>query len=722
MENNDIYPRFLPTEGLKWRGVLKGIPKAQNVFQPLFEAITNSIEAIDLRRNNEIDFSPYIIIDIFFNKGTDGSNVSLAKINVTDNGIGFNDENFKRFLTFKDDSKGFNNKGSGRIQIVHSFVQSIYTSIYRDAEGSLRKRVFIMSKAEEFLRNNAISQIVANDSAETGESVETILSMNQLHEKCDDKIFCECSIDSLRNMLINHYIMRFCAYGTSLPKLTINYHNIESIEETRTITNTDIPTPYIDNKSFFVPKYKISSDFKRLEQTDEQVEIKFKSFKLPSSQLDNNTVRFTCKKELVESLNVRVPKLPKKFEIDASHFLILLSSTYFDETITDTRDDFEILSKTEFKKRAKIYGDIEPQIVFDDVQDKVADVAAKCMPEIAKQYDNQQKTIEELKRIYFLSEDAISEADIDDSVEDILIKAYSYDAKLIAKQDAVYQQKQKLLASLDTTSPTYKEDLEAIVIDLVKQIPLQRKESLSRYITHRTLVLDLFERLIGKDTDIQKESDRSIDERLIHNLILNQHGTNSEYSDIWMLNEDYLYYEGCSEHPLKDVTIGGKKLFLDIIDEVESQYINSLGENRLAKRPDILLFPDEHKCIIIELKSLDANVSKYLHQINQYASFIRSYTTKDFYIDTFYGYLIGEALEPNDVRAADADFRFDSGFNYCYRPAKTIACLTDATGKQDGHIYTEVLSFSVLLKRARGRNEAFKQRLIPTTGENTKSN
>ena len=112
--------------------------------------------------------------------------------------------------------------------------------------------------------------------------------------------------------------------------------------------------------------------------------------------------------------------------------------------------------------------------------------------------------------------------------------------------------------------------------------------------------------------------------------------------------------------------------------------MNSLGEKRLNKRPDILLFPSEHKCVIIELKSLDANVSDYLGQITQYASFIRSYTTDDFRIDTFYGYLVGEALEPKDVRAVDNDFKFDPKFNFCYRPYKSIAHLGDDTGSQDG--------------------------------------
>lgn len=230
-------------------------------------------------------------------------------------------------------------------------------------------------------------------------------------------------------------------------------------------------------------------------------------------------------------------------------------------------------------------------------------------------------------------------------------------------------------------------------------------------------MFELLDKLIKRENQIQNESDRKIDEKLIHNLLFTQHSENAAASDIWMLNEDYLYYRGYSEHRLSEIKIDDNPLFKTEIDEEEERYLNSLGQHRLSKRPDILLFPSEHKCVIIELKSLDANLSDYLTQINKYASFIRSYTTNDFYIDTFYGYLIGEALEPRDVRAADNDVKYDPKFDFCYRPSKSIACLWDESGRHDGCLYTETLSFSVMLKRALMRNESFKNRLFPPRKE-----
>lgn len=50
---------YISSEGLSWRGVLKGFPKATNIMQPLFEAFTNSLEAIDMRKDRMILFTLY---------------------------------------------------------------------------------------------------------------------------------------------------------------------------------------------------------------------------------------------------------------------------------------------------------------------------------------------------------------------------------------------------------------------------------------------------------------------------------------------------------------------------------------------------------------------------------------------------------------------------------------------------------------------------------------
>ena len=59
---------YISSEGLSWRGVLKGFPKAKNIMQPLFEAFTNSLEAIDMRKRQGDTFLPYIHLNFYFNQ------------------------------------------------------------------------------------------------------------------------------------------------------------------------------------------------------------------------------------------------------------------------------------------------------------------------------------------------------------------------------------------------------------------------------------------------------------------------------------------------------------------------------------------------------------------------------------------------------------------------------------------------------------------------------
>lgn len=51
--------KFISSDGLYWPGVLKGIKKASNPLQPIFEVITNSFEAIDMRSKLNAPFAFY---------------------------------------------------------------------------------------------------------------------------------------------------------------------------------------------------------------------------------------------------------------------------------------------------------------------------------------------------------------------------------------------------------------------------------------------------------------------------------------------------------------------------------------------------------------------------------------------------------------------------------------------------------------------------------------
>jgi hypothetical protein len=258
---------------------------------------------------------------------------------------------------------------------------------------------------------------------------------------------------------------------------------------------------------------------------------------------------------------------------------------------------------------------------------------------------------------------------------------------------------------LDTTAADYPEKLETEIKKLVAIIPLQNKTSLTHYVARRKLVLDLFDKILAKKLVIQASKKGStFSESLIHNLLFQQQSTDPESSDLWILNEDFIYFKGSSEKQLSKVEINGELLFKEIFTVEEETYLRSLGENRKIKRPDVLLFPEEGKCLILEFKSTEVNVSEHLTQIDMYASLIRNYTQDKFQITTFYGYLLGESIEQRDVLGRVSSYEHSYQFDYLFRPSQKVVGFD---GRSDGSIYSEVLKYTTLLARAKKRNQIF---------------
>jgi len=709
---------YIESEGLLWSGVLQGIPKATNQFQPIFEALTNCLESIEEKRRVNTTFKPFIRIVLHYNLNLEGGLDGLTHIVISDNGIGFDDTNFKRIKRFKDNTKGNNNKGSGRLQFVKFFSESHYQSIY-EVDGKFRKRDLTLSKAPVFLQHNAILRVDGEIDSNLHSESGTILTLYNLLEKSDVKFYNQLTSKDVKNIIIQHYMLYFCAHRSSLPQISISFCQNGKVISEDEILLDDIPHPSRNEDDYIeIPLCNMSSDMKRIVPCDETVRINIKSYKLQSQQLPKNEIKVTCKGEVIDSVKVKIPCLPATLNIAGCHFLFLLSSEYFDNHVDETRSSLEILTKTEFKKKAKQYGSIRPQIVMNDLESSINNKAAEMYSEIAEQKDIRSRQIAKLKEMYLLSDDALTDIDLNDDVENILKKAYSYDARLIAERDAKYHAKLEELDELDTTSDSYRDDMRKLVNELTTCMPIQDKESLSRYVTHRRLVLDLMRKIINRETSVQNRvGARNEDEKLLHNLLFTQHSSDTGNSDLWMLNEDFLYFKGFSEHRLNKIEIDGKRLFRDEITEEEERYLTSLGEDRRIKRPDILLFPAEGKCIIVELKTLDTNLAEHINQIKRYSYFLRNFTNSEFSIKTFYGYLIGEALEPRDVIAVDPYFKWDHNQEFMYLPSSPVIFDGDFSGNNNGSLYMEVITYTKILERAERRNEVFLSKLFPVESQ-----
>ena len=172
--------------------------KRKDALVPVFEAIVNSIQAIE---DAGMDDSECLICVKLERRGVlDGgmSDAELTGFTVTDNGIGFDDVNFESFMTADSQLKERRGgKGIGRFCWLKVFDEVTVDSTYRD-HGDLRRRQF------EFNLNSSSVDDSAIDAAQgfTGTTI-------QLKNVKRDYLSC---IPATGKEIAEHVVQHFLAY------------------------------------------------------------------------------------------------------------------------------------------------------------------------------------------------------------------------------------------------------------------------------------------------------------------------------------------------------------------------------------------------------------------------------------------------------------------------------------------------------------------------------
>lgn len=577
----------------------------------------------------------------------------------------------------------------------------------------------MLSKNKIYLENNAIVYHVKTEDVSEEDQVllKTELAFKEPVTKNDFEFYNKLTAIQLKSSIIKQYMGYFCTHRDSLPSIEIiEFRDKQKIKHL-SIKAEDIPAKD-KNDSFevnYVDSINSNSD---IEYSDKAVEFSITSYKIPKEKATGNEVFFTSKGELAQELNINF--LSDSDHIDGCKYLFLLSSNYIDNLDSNTRGEFKIKTYDDFKKAPpELYEESNPkEIALEDIQENVDKSIFVHYPEIQKKQEEQQEDINKLKKMFLLDDEVLTKVKltVNDSEENILKKVYKYDAEVVAKKDAEIKRQIDSLDSLDPNNEEYQEKLTEQIGELVINIPIQNRTALTHYVARRKLVLDLFDKIINYEINVKSGSE--INESLLHNILFTQHSNRADESDLWLINEDFIYFNGYSDTPFSGIEIDGTKLIQESFKEEEERYLKSLGENRKLKRPDVLLFPKEGKCVILEFKKHDVNVADHLTQINKYAYLILNFCNDQFQLNTFYGYLIGEAIEPRDVRAADSDFIEDYHFDYLVRPTKKVV----GENKNDGALYMEVVKYSTLLKRAQLRNKIYIDKLTRNIKDNSITN
>ncbi len=682
------------------------IKKHSLFLQPLFEAFSNSLEA--LRGNNNS-----ITVRIKQAKASlyNETDLQFVSLEVFDTGEGFNEASFKRFIKLFDGSKNLNNFGTGRVQYLHFFGHTEINSIYQ--EGNEKKKRRLVLSPDFWEKHESVLWVGNPVKAEDNDRIGTSIEFYYPRDDEDAKKLSALSTQEIRDSILLRYLGRFCLDKQNLPIITIEQYinNVHNRENDTTIISSDIPdSDYSDN---FVCNYKKVKDdgegFETLAQTER---FYINAYLLPASLQKKNEVKLTSKNETVDAANVDFSFVSKASKIKDKYMLCLISGDYLTEQDSDVRGKIKIYTQSEYLKKRNFWDSHTPMIFVDDIQREASSMIISHYPQIKKANDKIENSLNEVIEVFALDRTIIEKMGrvTGETTSDFISRYTQYNADVEAKGKAKMMSAIDSLKSLNPSAKTFKKELQKQVGVITRMIPEKNRVSLAKYVAERKSAMVILDRIIHKQLEAQKNIEnkkRKTDERLIHDLLFKQRTDNPANSNLWMLNEDFIHFQGTSERMLRDIMIGDEKFLREDLTEEEEAQLTNYHRDYLGSRLDILLFPAEHKCIIIELKSLDADVSKFIGQVTRYASLIRKYAKDKFEITNFYSYLIGENFDFQAAIDVHGNFQVSPNLEYLYDPDITVNGGYGPNARSKGTMYMEVLKYSTLLAKAKLRNKAF---------------
>jgi hypothetical protein len=525
-------------------------PKA---LMPLFEVISNSIHAIDEARKENILKEPGKI-DIKVIRNGDQltlesmENVDVSPVNsfeVIDNGIGLNDRNLEYFVEADTDHKmEIGGKGVGRFVCLKAFQKMIVDSNSL-ADGVMIKRHFEFHPSKEDTFRNY--EETSSNAQNTGTKI-TLSVYRDEYQK-----YVPRPITLLADAIVEHFQLYFIKGSAPIMKIE-NQNN-----------------DYIDLQAHFHKEYKgqvLSKDF-------EVAEFSFTLHLTKSYKGQSHKIHFCAHNRSVkeEGLASRIVDLGKHAISDENgqfYYQAFVVGQLLDDNVETERVGFTISTEEEEE------GEEDPSEVslykirrgaISTIEDLLADYLGKVREEKMSSY---KPTIyneyPQYRTVFEHRKEEVKKLPPNLSKQKLDVEFYKIEANW--KTEVKEEAKKLLDDSKDIQNlPAYKERYEKFLEDF-NEIG---KADLARYVVHRKAVIDLLEKLLGKN-----EEDKFTDEEVIHSIFFPIRSSSDEVSadkqNLWLLDERLTYHS----------FLASDKRFEQISD------VDSASKDR----PDLLIFND----------------------------------------------------------------------------------------------------------------------------------
>jgi len=641
----------------------------------------------------------------------------LDAITIRDGGVGFTQENYRRFLSLNDRSKSALNKGSGRVQFVKAFERADYESVYRDSSGALMKRAFSLSASEPYLRRNALVRetLRAERADATQDALGTTLRL--LRPFTDEKTrkLEETTAEEVKAKILARFFLRLNG-AKRAPKIEIVVVNGAETERA-TIDASDRAAPR-SVVEFSVPrKFVETTGKRRFVKTGESERFVATCYAVKGSFLSRNVEAFVSRGEVVADAKLGLADASET--ISGFRYVVAIEGERVDSAVLESRDGIALPRDKDFFDAPLLTREEKSDVSLDDVRKEARDVCERVYPELASKRAELAKKVEQIGARFGFAKtttrSVLRQTPLNSTTTDVLKRLYDKEAGNAARTDASVDALLDGLNDLDPTAPDYQERLKERADRLFELTPERNRAELAHYFARRKIVLNVLGKALEKKLDAQNKEGRSQEESAFHNVLFSRRSHNPSTSDLWIINEEFVHFQGTSDVPFYEVEHQGKRVFepFETFAEKDREYY----QKKMRLRPDILLFPEEGKCVVVELKAPGVDLSEFIPQINKYVGFVFKYSAPEFKIAQFYVYLVGGEFNPQDVRDVAPEYRLAKRFGYMFATRNVPG---KEQGEQDGEMYAEIHTYRSFYQRAVERNRAFLEILLNDDGAETK--
>ena len=581
--------------GINLRGRIKNfnLPKNQPLI-PLFEAIVNSIHAIDERKKLGEDFNSYIMIKIIrSNQLSFGANElsPISSFEIIDNGVGFNEENLNSFMESDSTYKAaIGGKGVGRFSWLIAFEKADIESIYWD-HNCYVKRKFEFSTANSAI-NDTLTECQDQQDNRTSIRLENCM---EPYAKVLPKRGLTVALRIIQHCLV-YFISSDC------PKIIL----------------VDDDDSY-DLNQIFHEKIQTEENSVTIEIGNEMFELLH--VKAEENSVNGNKLYLCAHNRLVETkeLDKYITDLDREiYEKSGFWYIGVLRGSYLDDNVDMNRLSFNIPDGGTLDSLANI-------VTIDQIMKSVIVEVSNFLSDYLQPItQNKMKRISDYVTykapqfrhlLKYMSDDIahikpnLSDDKLDDELHRIKREFDRHTS----------QENTKLLSDLNKGAITSDEYIERFG-QQIEKINSANGAALAEYVAHRKVILDLMEFAIRRQDDglFQTES-------FLHNLIYPMRTTASDipYSNhnLWLIDEKLAYCSYVSSDISFDNSPKEKRTDIMVLDKPVAV---SDEENRGREYETIVLFELKRP-----MRNDYSSSSNPVNQLYEYVTKLKGNNVKD---------------------------------------------------------------------------------------------